>query len=114
LVDFPRRRDLLRRIAGCSPNHLDWLARVSAPRVVRPADALPDVLDAFRAELHDFPSPGVPDLGHDALVAAGEQACERVAERAWPTTGRERDERAVCRSNVVRGSFGCAWHCPAS
>ena len=39
---------------GLFADHLGWLARVSAPRGA-PQAALPGVLDAFRAELHDFP-----------------------------------------------------------
>jgi methanogenic corrinoid protein MtbC1 len=53
---------------GLFANHLGWLARVAAPRGA-PDDALPDVLDAFRAELHDFPfAQACLDAGHEVLA----------------------------------------------
>jgi len=56
---------------GLFADHVEWLARVSAPRGAA-ADLLPAVLDAFRAELHDFPfARACLDLGHDALVGRG-------------------------------------------
>ena len=56
---------------GLFTDHVEWLARVSAPRGAA-ADLLPAVLDAFRAELHDFPfALACLDLGHDALVGHG-------------------------------------------
>ena len=53
---------------GLFTDHLEWLARVSAPRGAA-VDLLPAVLEAFRAELHDFPfALTCLDLGRDALV----------------------------------------------
>ena len=48
-------------------DHVGWLARVCTSRGPA-ASALPAVLDAFRAELHDFPfALACLDAGHEAL-----------------------------------------------
>jgi methanogenic corrinoid protein MtbC1 len=53
---------------GLFADHVGWLARVSASRGAPPT-ALPVVLEAFRAELHDFPSAlACLDAGHEVLA----------------------------------------------
>ena len=52
---------------GLFADHVGWLAEVAASRGA-PETALPDVLDAFRAELHDFPfAAACLDAGHEVL-----------------------------------------------
>ena len=52
---------------GLFAGHVGWLAEVAAARGAS-GTALPDVLDAFRAELHDFPFAAVClDGGHEVL-----------------------------------------------
>ena len=56
---------------GLFADHVGWLAEVAAARG-EPGTALPDVLDAFRAELHDFPfAAACLDAGHEVLRRPG-------------------------------------------
>jgi hypothetical protein len=56
---------------GLFAGHVGWLAEVAAARGVS-GSALPDVLDAFRAELYDFPlAAACLDAGHEVLRRPG-------------------------------------------